>query len=55
MFVDKVGDELRRTTIAYKRDSRIELIVSDRAAQMDWQALEGALVDCLRPRAITKS
>lgn len=55
MLVDKVGDELRRTTIAYKRDSRIELIVSDRAAQMDWQALEGALVDCLRPRAITKS
>ena len=54
MLVNKVGDEMSRATIAYKRDSRIEIIVSDKAGQIDWQALEGALVDCLRPSAITK-
>lgn len=54
MLVDKVGDELGRATIAYKRDSRVELIVSDDVDTMDWEELERALVDCLRPRVIKK-
>ncbi|MBL25782.1 MAG: cobalamin biosynthesis protein P47K [Rhodospirillaceae bacterium] len=52
MLIDRVGDELSRATIAYRRDSRIECIAEEENAP-DWDALEASLVACLRPRAKT--
>jgi G3E family GTPase len=53
MLVNRVADgELARATIAYRRDSRVEIIAAEGNAP-DWDALEAALVACLRVRAIT--
>lgn len=55
MLVDRVGDELGRSTIAYRRDSRVEVIVADNsaAAAPDWDGFEAALLECLRLHAMT--
>lgn len=50
MLVDRVGEELGRATIAYRRDSRVEVIAEEDNAP-DWDALEAGLLTCLRPRA----
>ena len=51
MLVDRVGEELGRATIAYRRDSRVEAIAEQDKAP-DWETLEAGLLACLRPRAM---
>jgi hypothetical protein len=46
-LLNRSGGECDISEIAYRRDSRAEVIVPD-AAAADWDKLEAAILDCLK-------
>ena len=46
LLINRVGSEVTVSSIAYRRDSRLEVIVAD-DVDVDWRAIETALIECL--------
>ena len=46
MFVNRVRNEITLSEIAYRNDSRLEVVISQNV-KADWDKLEGGLKSCL--------
>jgi hypothetical protein len=47
LLIDRVKSEISVTPIAYRRDSRLEIIVSE-TEDVDWNEIETALIEFLK-------